>query len=393
MEAQPPNDPRYRSLDVWRGLACLMVLIDHVAIPWFGTLDVGDGGGLDGTLRLLAVRATRLAWGPPLFFVMSGYCMAASTDSLRRKGKSPRAFLLRRLWRTFPPYWVSLGLTLLVLVVLDAANLTNLYHSAHGWLISPRELDLPRWIGNLTLTETWRPRLWGHYGISVTGTSWTLCFQEQFYLVCFLAVLIAPRRLYAAWLGLTAATLAVRAMYWDVGWWPRLDGFFPTYWHEFAVGLAVYWRLNAAPTARARRAADLGLLGMAAAGWGLGDHSTQVAAGFGLLMIAVRPLDARLGSTPALAPLRACGRRCYSIYLTHLPVCILGASALDWLGMGHFWAKVLVGVPLVSLASLVFAWGFYHLVELRFLEVPQLRSRTPGSAPAPPARHLVQAAA
>lgn len=378
-------DPRYRSLDVWRGAACLMVLIDHVAIPWFGAADAMGAVGLEGGLRRLAVYLTRMAWGPPLFFVMSGYCMAASTDSLRRKGKSPSEFLMRRLWRTFPPYWAALGLTVLLLAAMDALGLTILYRSAHGWLSSPSELDLPRWIGNLTLTESWRPRVWGHYSISMTGTSWTLCFQEQFYLVCFVAVLLAPRKLYGAWAVVTAGAVAVRGIFWDFGWWPRLEGFFPVFWHEFAIGLAVYWRLNVAASARSRRLVGGGLLGLALAGWWCGDASTPVAALFGLTMIALRPYDGRLAVAGALAPVRACGRRCYSIYLTHLPICILAASVFDWLGMGHFWAKVLVGVPVVSLVALGFAWGFFHLVESRFGSVPSRKARPQPATLAPAA--------
>jgi peptidoglycan/LPS O-acetylase OafA/YrhL len=391
MDARTPIDPRYRSLDVWRGLACLMVLIDHVAIPWFGNADTPGVGTLDTWLRTMTVQGTRLALGPPMFFVMSGYCIAASTDSLRRKGKSPREFLVRRLWRTFPPYWIALGLTVLVLVGLDAAGLSLLYRAAHGWLPSPSELDWPRWIGNLTLTETWRPRVWGRYEIHVTGTSWTLCYQEQFYMVCFLAVLLSPRRLYRMWAGVTVASVLVRLVLWDIGWWPRAEGFFLTYWHEFAVGLAVYWRLNAAETALARRAVELGLAGLAVVGFAAGGGSTAAAGAFGLLMIALRPQDARLGATPVLAPVRACGKRCYSIYLTHMPICILAASALDWLGVGHFWAKVLIGVPVVSAVAVAFAWLFYDLVESRFLEPPKLR-RAASSRACPAPGPLVPAA-
>ena len=83
-----------------------MVVVDHVAIPALSAAGVDYPGALQTALRRLVVAATSLGLGPSMFFAISGYCIAASVDSLRRKGKPAGAFLLRRLWRTFPAYWL-----------------------------------------------------------------------------------------------------------------------------------------------------------------------------------------------------------------------------------------------------------------------------------------------
>ena len=61
---------------------------------------------------------------------------------------------------------------------------------------SPGELDWSQWVGNLTLTETWRHLAWGVVDHEpYTRVAWTLCYEEQFYFTSFLALCLAPKRL------------------------------------------------------------------------------------------------------------------------------------------------------------------------------------------------------
>ena len=60
-------------------------------------------------------------------------------------------------------------------------------------------------------------------------------------------------------------------------------------------------------------------------------------------------------------------RRCFSIYLTHLSICVIvGAGLIEW-GLAHYWAMVFVVVPIAILVSLGVGFGFYRLVESRWL--------------------------
>src|SRR5436190_10524374 len=90
----PPRDPRYLTLDAWRGLACLMIVVGHAC----GTLESEDWQSL-GThpaARLLRFGFAQLYLGVPLFFVISGYCISATVDSTRRKRQGPGQYFVRR---------------------------------------------------------------------------------------------------------------------------------------------------------------------------------------------------------------------------------------------------------------------------------------------------------
>ena len=383
MPPPPGHDPRYEMLDVWRGVACLMVVLHHSGFA----IVLGDSDS--SWVRRAILDFVRLMdLGVPLFFVISGYCIAASMDSHRRRGASPWTFLGRRFKRIYPPYWAALLVFVATIWALDHAGLTWLHKGAHSLeLKSPGQLGRAQWLGNVTLTEMWRVKVWGGMSTEVyTRVAWSLCFEEQFYFVCFLALLVAPRRLYGVIGGLTVAIVGFRVWAFDVGWLPNYRGMFLELWHEFAVGLLVYWRLVAAPSDRARRAVDAilaavlvaGLIGLARPDWEVVGpigkfRSTWVAAGFGLVLIALRGRDEAAGRLAWPGPLRACGRRCYSIYLIHLPACTIGNEWLYSLGIVSFWGRVLVMIPLVSLAAVGAGWAFFRLVESRFLNPPANR--------------------
>ena len=361
---------RYKALDAFRGLACLMVVVHHTGFALLEADVLGEG--LERWQRRALVSFMHTAVGTPMFFVISGYCVLARMDALRRRGEGAWAFLGKRLWRTFPPYWVALAGFAAVVVGLNRLGLDRLYRGVYALeLYEPTTLDLWQWLGNLTLTETWRPGSGGE--LVFMRVSWTLCFMEQFYLVCFLVLLLAPGRLYGALAAVSAAAVGLHVVAWDVGAAHRLAGTFPVLWHEFAVGLAVYWRLEAAATRAGRSAVDAGLAALLAVALGNGMDSTAKAAAFGLVLIGLRRWDGRLDAWRALDPLRACGRRCYSIYLAHLPVCVVGSLGLYELSVQGFWARALFTVPVVSAAAVGAGFLFHRVVERPFVEPPPLR--------------------
>lgn len=376
---KPVRDTRYRLLDVWRGVACMMVVLHHA-----GFAVVMDRTPVPGAWGALRRAFSGALWsmnlGVPLFFVISGYCIGAGVSAAGRRGDGAWRFLGRRFRRIYPAYWAAL-LGLVVLTSgLDAAGLGRLHFGsgAHALqLDSPGLLDAVQWAGNLTLTEEWRPLAWRPPVKSVfTRVAWSLCYEEQFYFVCFLALMVARGRLHVALAVVTVANFLLRAALADVGDLGRIDGAFPLLWHEFAVGLAVFWRLNEAATVGEKAAVDLALTWLAAAGW-LGyfggtpvGGSTAAAAVFGLVLIGLRRWDDRATRLAWLAPMRACGRWSYSIYLTHLPVCTVGNLCLYEWGLTGYWARALVMIPLVTAASVVVGWLFFQRVERHFLNPP-----------------------
>ena len=77
--ALPPLcwQPRYAMVDGWRGLAALGVVSYHLGLPQWGEFDLGHACVM-------------------MFFVISGYCIAASCESCRVHKISPAAYMWRR---------------------------------------------------------------------------------------------------------------------------------------------------------------------------------------------------------------------------------------------------------------------------------------------------------
>src|SRR5215208_3667560 len=134
------RSPRFHALDVWRGLVCLFVVLEHAGVALW--VDSAGGSGIDGWLRGALVAALKLNVGTALFFVMSGYCVASCVASARRRATSPVGFLARRLWRIFPPYWVALAGFVATVAALDVVGL-EAYHRSDVAL----ELDSPGVLG------------------------------------------------------------------------------------------------------------------------------------------------------------------------------------------------------------------------------------------------------
>ena len=119
------TSPRYKTLDHWRGIACMIVVIHHALLPMrdqdlpvrkTSTISAVASSAFDKTAtvsksrpqalrpRLRNVICDQLHVGVEMFFVISGYCIAASAESTRRSGRTVREYFLRRFMRIFPPF-------------------------------------------------------------------------------------------------------------------------------------------------------------------------------------------------------------------------------------------------------------------------------------------------
>lgn len=170
-ELATPTEHRVPFLDFLRALAILLVVNQHVSMTF---------------ARQIAANAyshfwpTRNGWiGVDLFFVLSGYFIGGQLWKELRKTRtvSLKKFMIRRGLRIWPLYFF------IFLVVFLATH--GAPERQHGWT------DLV-FITNYT-----------NHGI-VDG-SWSLCTEEQFYLLTPLVLLlIGPRSLRSYRWGLTA---------------------------------------------------------------------------------------------------------------------------------------------------------------------------------------------
>src|SRR5438270_12515855 len=80
-----PRAPRYQTLDHWRGLACLMIVLFHASIYVVPSHDISaphDVVALQSRASSFTLGAIHcLGWGVPIFLVISGPCIAATVDS------------------------------------------------------------------------------------------------------------------------------------------------------------------------------------------------------------------------------------------------------------------------------------------------------------------------
>jgi peptidoglycan/LPS O-acetylase OafA/YrhL len=393
-----PRRPRYESLDLWRGLACLMIVLVHGAL-YADAYPPGERPEADGAGLLAADLVSRLAYGVHLFFVISGYCIAATADSTRRKSGASLNYFKRRFRRIFPPYWAALALSLAGVVLLAALGLPAVLTDGEGTIPPPWDLTPSQWLGNLTLTEHWRHHLFGSEENKILGPSWTLCYEEQFYVVCGLILLAAPRRFFLGAAVVTALTACLTPLaFVDAGFSIR-GFFFDGRWLLFATGVLVYYHVNYA-TASGRRCI-LGFLGLClisalALRYGLLLNGTReqkehafefvVGSGFALVLIGLHRWDRALTRAPLLAPVAFCGTMCYSLYLIHWPVSKAICHTLWLNGLRGPWPTLLIAMPLAAVASILASWVFYLLVERRFLNPPYRPTDAPEGPPARPAR-------
>src|SRR5262245_20025936 len=100
-----PAEDRVLALDGLRGLTAFLIVVRHLAVLYEVTLD--------RTTVALLLPLRHAPVGHPLFFVLTGFGLSRS---LRGSGQAPRfgAFLITRLGRLAPPYYVALLLYLTV---------------------------------------------------------------------------------------------------------------------------------------------------------------------------------------------------------------------------------------------------------------------------------------
>jgi peptidoglycan/LPS O-acetylase OafA/YrhL len=190
---------RLDSIDALRGIAALMVAGYHI---WghYGVYPFPSIGVVPQAIHpsLLSYAVSPLRWGylgVSLFLVLSGFCIHLPFARKRKQTGSydfsARPFYLRRLWRLYPAYAVSVIGTYLLLAA--ASHTSSFVDSA------PSLTDL---FTHLTLTHGY----FDNYFYGIVHVYWSLALEFQLYLA-YPLFLIAFRRI-----GLTKSILALTSI-------------------------------------------------------------------------------------------------------------------------------------------------------------------------------------
>jgi peptidoglycan/LPS O-acetylase OafA/YrhL len=371
--AERPSSPlqhgkmgRWPALDGVRGLAILLVIVEHTHLAPF------HGGGL----------------GVDLFFVLSGFLISGLllAEFQRSGGLDIRRFYYRRALRLLP------ALLVLVAATTGLALAFQLGEIGRATLaMAPKTLF---YVANLGRTDVGDPSLLAH--------TWSLSIEEQFYLVWPLALLLLLRTrwsrpaLVGVVLAVAGLTTVTRTVSYLLGpdtaehfgsWYFRTD----TKVDALLLGCTIAFLL-ASDLPRSRWFARLPIAAigttsllalLAVVPW-----VDQTRASFMVQLSVFRLASAGLvlafvvGRRPAsllerafsMRWLRFTGVLSYSLYLWHFPVFALAQHQF-----GRSLKSLLVELPV----TLLLAYGSYRLVERPFLRA---RERLPSTQQEPAVR-------
>ena len=384
---------RYHSFDFWRGLACLMIVAFHACMYPLETPRPQDTSAGEK----LAFSLLERAWyGVPIFFVISGYCITATCQSLRDRSHPARQYFYRRFRRIFPPFWVAIIFTLVMVGFVIVAREKALFTDGIVPLRHPLNISLFDWIANLTLTEGMVHRLArpddDGAGVFFLPPSWTLAYEEQFYAICGAALLLARRRFFVM---VAAISTAVACIYLVSALGRRLpvEGFFfDGRWLMFAAGILVFYRLNHVRAGRRWRVDLVLFLGLCATTLLLKQHRShvtlelRVSLAFALLIGLLHHWDTTIAHSKVLRPISLCGTMCYSLYLVHWPIVKVISYFFYTRGVTTIGGTVLTALPAGLAASLLVGMLFHLLIERRFMNPTAGKSHEPAkdSAELPP---------
>jgi peptidoglycan/LPS O-acetylase OafA/YrhL len=373
--AEKPRNTRYQSLDLWRGAACLMLLVYHATFYADLTFHIGDTSSW--SLAGVPLYLIRKCWvGVPIFFVISGYCIAASIDSLRRRDHSLWDYFVRRVRRIYPPLWI-----MCVITVAFTALMQRVPDVAQHCEQLPRlsEFSVWQWFGNFAAAETWRHNVVGGKPTYLMPNTWTLCYEEQFYLVTGLLLAFASRQFFRMSALVTLGVLGLKHVLRTLGV-PQVGFFWDGHWIMFATGILTY---HALMYQTSRQRVMTWILLIAGMVYGVVDrilaadpvqkHLAEyvfVSCLFGIVLVILKRWDQAMVRNWVALPFVWCGKISYSIYLTHFPLVVVVSSLMALWGLKSELAVATIVVPFCVALSLPVAWLFHLAVERRFMNAP-----------------------
>jgi len=357
-----------RSLEGLRGLAALLVALFHVYV-------YGRWGGLPAQSGIL-----QHAWlFVDLFFVISGYVMAAAYGERLGTPAMLAAYLARRFFRLYPLHLVTTASVIVAAVAVQSAK----------WLLAA---------GGIQVGDE-RPFAVPFFDLDYLGLellllqgvgilakeihnypSWSISVEFWMYLFFGVSMLLVRTR----WLRvLFSAGIVALCLVHFIGAWSSssapatldVQGL-PRGLLSFFLGVLVFHASQAAPARRVTAVCTgpaMALLGLLQAGmlllalWlverqpELGAWQLAIPFAFALLILALLPDRGVVAGLLQTAPLQWLGVHSYAIYLTHITV----QTVLDWPGRvvpEPF--KHLVGLAFVATVLLL------SLLAHRYVEVP-----------------------
>ena len=353
-----------RSIEGLRGIAALMVALFHAYV-------YGKWGGLPAQSGVL-----QHAWlFVDLFFVISGYVMAAAYSERLDSWRSACAYMVRRFFRLYPLHLVTTATVLLAVVGVQTVKLLLAGYGLKMGNEAPFAVEF----FNLKLLGLDLLLLQG-VGIMRMEIhnypSWSISVEFWLYLIFALLMLAirSSRARIVVSLAIVALSVGYFVSYWSGA--PQelrtLDTRgLPKGMLSFFQGVLLFYLYRRlAPSSGGFHGAALGAAQLAAAALALylvdrqhllGVYQLLIPFSFTLLVLQLLPDRGLVATLLQTRPVQWMGKHSYSIYLCHVTV----LTVLDWPGRT-------IPEPAKHLVGLVFlgaVFGFSALTY-RYVEAP-----------------------
>lgn len=337
-------NPQYKTLDHWRGIAALWVMLFHGFAGYDNPLNP-----FHPVVQVLRTVAINGKLGVNIFFVISGYCIAASAYKASVKNGTVKEFLENRIWRIFPTYWAAFIAAIVIKLTAVVFNNTT--------LVSNLPPSWQSWVAHIFLAQ---PYLKVE---NYVGVYWTLSVEFAFYLIVAILLFISkctnPK--IAIFSGLTLGFISVFAPL-------NIRFTFLIFWCEFVCGCLLFSALLARHQQKEKQQKIsllliliMGLLGLCV-NWSLKPTTLWISAIFALALYFLYFIDKKIDSISQLNWLKFTGVMSYSLYLMHVPL----QEKIINLGFRLVPINSLWVLPIQILGWIVpitGAYVFYRLVE------------------------------
>ena len=372
----------YKLLGAFRGLAILLVLCVHLlpSVPEYYAF-------IKNTIILYGFN------GLPVFFVISGYTIAASTSNAAYYHQ-PHMFLMRRLKRIFFCYWWSLLITALFIPSVHAVALTFKTHAFR--LFSP--YSLMEWIQVITLAKIFSATSWMlHTAFDpLNAPIWYVAVIVQIYIYVSICLYFKKYFFFLMFIGFIASLLTYVTVIKDI----LPYGLFLPYFAQVYVGFTVYSLLRRAFVPKKKLIMYLFSFSLLAFCCFCAFKQNQFftlsfALTIGCVLLIMYKYDLKLERFLVVRLFSIIGMFSYSLYLLHFPLRILtGMFAKNLIPFLGDQTRPLVVMALVITLSFI-CYLFFEkpssqikvlkclaspiktiasgiiLVEMRFLKTPQ----------------------
>ncbi len=345
---------RLAVLQVLRAVAAMMVVWHH-AIKAYALTTPDFALNLIHSLFAPAWFREGLGSGVDIFFVISGFIMVHGAGAYLDGRRRPQEFLLRRLQRIFPPYWIVSGLFVALI-----------WGQSHGR--SP-ELGAFRLVTSFFLF----PSATAGGDISpVLGVGWTLSYEIYFYILFFLALVAGGRRYPVVLAATLGGIWAVAAAVGNLSAPGRFLADPVALEFLYGAGIALLLRHRQHPAAPVAGFA-VAMVVMFAGSWlhvsgAISDQARVIYRGMPAALFVYTALARSQRSATVPGGLKRfwirVGDSSYSLYLTHILVIYYLAPPLARaLIVRGLIAHADLAIFLSVLVSLLVGFAFHHAIE------------------------------